>query len=418
MNNNLKDNKGFALIYAIFIAVILLGSIPIAAQMIKISHQDTKMQLSYTGQAENTARAGLIDTIYWFKRQVEQPVRSNRDPIKYPYADAAFDPQYNSDPTKSDTIDQSIGIVKEYFLTDTGPLWARYEVRRQKDPAYYPYDSTAVQDITAQRVSGRIAGEGLVWYIESRGYIYKKLDAGKSFNQAPNVIVSRARVATEIRRLDLSLNANAACITNTGGSSSSPKVKVYNNGRLISGGANSYGLGVGNNDSGSPKIYSGGTVSSTKKNIGATSEVSVFGVSKNDIKVMADIVTTSVATLPNPLPQMAVIYIDLAGTGTITFDSTHRLKGGGLLFIDGNLYVDSTSNAYFSGLIYVTGKAYVYGPAMISGCVIALTGLEIDGKSDVAEIDYDQDILNTVRQELACYRENKASYYTFTAFKE
>ena len=60
-------------------------------------------------------------------------------------------------------------------LSESGARWGRYEVKRQTNPANAPYDPHAVHDITSQRLyAGEQNGEGLVWYIESKGYVYKR----------------------------------------------------------------------------------------------------------------------------------------------------------------------------------------------------------------------------------------------------
>ena len=41
----------------------------------------------------------------------------------------------------------------------------------------------------------------------------------------------------------------------------------------------------------------------------------------------------------------------------------------------------------------------------------------MEGKGDVAEIDYDPDILGAVRQRICQYRENKAAFHVFSAIR-
>jgi len=401
-----KTIKGQIIIYALLLISALLVFIPIAGQLISLSAKDTRMQLNYVARADNIAKAGLIDAISWFKRQTVQPVKGNG---YYSYADAAFYPRESS----GDTDDEDIGLVRDYQLSDDGLLWARYEVRRQKDPTSNPYDPQAVHDITDQRTSESV-GEGWVWYIESHGYVYKRLDATKKYNEAPNKIIASARVATEIRRLLLKLPVNAACIVNYGGTSSNRKIRVYANGRLV-GGSNA--VGVARVSGYSAYIQTGGTVSGNpaqQSGIDNPTTEYVFGVTQAELKTLADFAVDSVNNLPNPLPTMSLIYIN----SSATFDSNRRLRGGGILYINGDLTVNSSSNTLYTGLIYVAGKTTIYGPALISGAVISLNGIDISGSGDVAEVDFDEDALNSVRQQLAFYRENKAAYFTFTALTE
>ena len=303
-------------------------------------------------------------------------------------------------------------------MSESDLRWARYEVKRQTDPAVGPYDTHAVHDITGERLHtgdpSEQNGEGLVWYIESTGYVFRRHDDTKPYNISPNEVVAKARVSTEIRRLKLQLPAECAYIVKDGGSWWwwwNRKVKIYKNGRIIGGDK----IGCGRVSGLQPLVYSGGIVTGSPRFQSGLDDPTpnyVFGVSTSDLKSLADYAVDSVSSLPFPLPDMSLIYID----GNATFNSSKPLRSSGILFVNGNLTISAESNSLFNGLIYVTGNATIYDPCLISGCVIAYTGLILSRSlsTDVAEIDYDSSILNSVRQQICQYRENRSVYRVFS----
>lgn len=393
--------------------IAILALVPVSMQFLKVSAQTTQAQINFTAQANNVARAGLTDAISWFRRQATQPVRSSADPVAFPWPDAAFFPRESTSTATSDTIDETIGLVKEYPITDSNFLWARYEVLRQPDTSTNTVNSHAVHDITALRCEGHSAGEGLAWYIESAGIVYRRKSAAVAYNVAPNQVVGRARVSTEIRRLALTLPTNAAVIV-----SSRTAVSLQNFSRVVGGTSAGVAYYCGNSG---PSTSGGATYTGTPNridvdgngNCGTFDIQSILGVTENELKLMADITVQSLSDLQIDYPSMAVVFIN----GNATFDSTRALRGGGILYVKGNLTLDTTSNTLFSGFIFVTGNLNMEGPSLVSGAVAVKGSVTLNGTGDVAEIDYDSSILDSVRQQVAQYRENKATTYTFTALQ-
>jgi len=377
-------------------------------QSLSTARQQAELQTKAVAQAENVARAGLTEALAWFRNQPSQPVRSSINTVLYPYPDAAFNPLA----VNGDTINQSIGIVREYQLVDGTWLWGHYEVRRQQNPGSNPIDPNAVHDITDRRIQGHQAGEGLYWYIQSDGYVYRLKNPGVAYNQAPNQVVGTSHVSTEIRRLGLTLPANCAVIVN-----SRNNVTLQTNGRIV-GGTAGVGLGYYLGNSGSGLAQATGTpplldipgVGVTTMTI--TSQI-VFGDSPSSIKEMADITVSTVGALSASYPTMAVVYVD----GNATFDGTHQLIGGGVLFVNGNLTISSGANTLFNGVIYVVGNATITGSQLISGCLVVQGSLTMNGIADVSEVDFDSGILNAVRQQVGQYRENKSAYFNLSGIK-
>lgn len=362
-------------------------------KVMKNSASAAFQQTSVAAQANNIARGGLTDAINWFRAQAVQPVRQNG----LPCPDAAFGPA-----GADDTIDSSIGLVKEFPIGGAGSsLYGRYEVRKQScDSAVDPH---AVHDVTPNRTLGGLDGDGLAWSIESLGIVYQK----------PNRILARSRVSTEIYRISVELPANSAVIVNDRSGAA-----CQNNGRII-GGAGNIGLayygGVGAGTC-VPPLASGGYASTFDISSATSTAISfqdIFGLTLDDLRLMADITVGGGESLPAAYPAMGVVFVK----GDATFNSGGPLTGGGILVVDGDLTIESSANALFSGVIFVTGDAEVQGPATVSGSLIVQGGLTMDGMGNVAEVLYSGNIINSVSQQAGQYREKKSAFYGFSALR-
>jgi hypothetical protein len=173
------------------------------------------------------ARAGIVDALGWFSRQSANggvvfgntqdsfvPGQTVTVNSSFSNADQAFNPQNNTANAQlSDTINASIGIVNEYPLdnavTSLALYWGHYEVVRENNLDNIP---NAVQDITGERDTAHVNGDGYVWRIISNGYVYRRLDQTVSsvtgtwnvaYNKLPNYVVANATYSTEFRKLSL-----------------------------------------------------------------------------------------------------------------------------------------------------------------------------------------------------------------------
>jgi hypothetical protein len=420
--------RGSALVIALILALVVVILATAGTQLMVTTFKDVKQQAHLGAEVDNFARAGLADAISWFRRQQTQPVCSGYPPTRYAWVDGAFDPKTSTNTAQSDTIDSSIGIVREYQLSDDGHLWGRYEVKRQTSTTVSPYDQNAVHDITGERLfTGFNDGQGYVWYISSKGYIYQRIKPSVAFNVAPNRVVATSRVSTEIRRISLQLPAECAYIVNDDGTKAARTITLGNNGRINGGGH--YGVGFysysGSSSNKPTQSNPPYTISNSSVTGSPTAWIQistaptsnyVLGVSTTELKLMADYSVSSVSALPSTLPDMSLIYVQ----GNATFDASRPLRSSGILFVNGNLTISADANCLYSGLIYVTGTATIYDPSLISGCVIAYNGLTLSrsNSSDVAEIDYDRGILDMVRQQICQYREIKSAYRIFTGISD
>jgi hypothetical protein len=410
---SLRNERGIAILLVVLI-VAILGFVFVGFQVIGTSSRATLQQANVASQADNIARAGIVDAIMWFRNQSKQPVGNYSDPTTYPYPDAIFYPRQST----GDTINEAVGLVKEYQLNANSNLWAHYEVRRQTvNNVTTPSanDPRAVHDVTGLRLPSA-AGQGLAWYIESAGYVYAQVSPSSTtaYNQAPNKVLAHARVSMEIRRLALTLPSGAVVITNR------QPINISNN-SMIQGGTAGAGVVYVTNGS-TPTVPADSKITGTpgysQGSASITNFQTIFGVSNTDLKLMADILVNATSPIPNPYPTMAIVYTQQ----DVTFDTTNPLKGGGILVVNGNLTitgggVGGSTGADFNGVVYVTGNVTISGPATIYGCLVVLGNLTMNGAGDVADIEFDQGMINSVRQQVGLYRENKSTYYYSTGMK-
>jgi hypothetical protein len=389
----------------VVLLVALLAFIPVGTKLLETARKQVKLQANANAQAVNVARAGLVDAEAWFRLQTQQPVCQR----SMAYPDAAFYPRYSTG-TFTDTEDESIGLVKTFKLGESNNLYGRYEVVRQSTnnvttpSANNPH---AVHDISNIRISGAAAGSGLVWSIESVGYVYQRKNASVAYNVAPNVLVGRARVSMELKRMGLTTFQSCVAITNrANGSIGGTNCRLTGNpgGYCVAYNAGSGGTWNGMTSS----LGNFAPVVST-----AITMANVFGLTAYEMRMMSDFNVTSLSQLPTDYPSSSIVYVE----GAATFDASRPLSGGGVLVVNGNLTIQSTSNAFFSGVIFVNGNATIYGPAYISGTVIVTGNLTMDGSAGAAEIQYDQTIISAVSTNLGQYRQNKSTYHIFSALE-
>lgn len=387
----LLGQEGSTILLALF--VILLGSsmIIVGLTLLTTTRDAIVQELNLKGQATSAAEAGVTDALSWFRRQSTQPV-------------ATFEPVYDPDQQIIDTEDADIGIVREFEISTQTGHYGRYEVMKV-DPIT---SATVVKDISAQRIiNTEEAAPGTVWYVESKGIVYEKNDDEKAYNEAPNRVVRQVTLASEIQRLAIAPTANAALISDTG------TVYIRTKGRVR--GINTTAIVFDRSGGGRVRRW-GGTIEGGRNQAavfpGATDSVTalvrtVFASTPEDLQSLADIYVTSTDDLPSDLPTLGIIYID----GDATFNSARPLTGGGIIIVDGNMLIDTGSMSIYSGLIFVTGNYTQKSPSLISGTVMVLGDTDISGSLDIAEIMYDQDIMDIVRQKLGQYRAARSPYH-------
>jgi hypothetical protein len=361
--------RGTAAILAMFLSTSLFLMIMSGLTLIHLAKKVIHTQLTYHGQAVNSAQAGLVDALSYFRRQQVQPVTT-------------FNPQLDllASPPVIDTDDPSIGIVREYEISDLGSVWGRYEVRK-----------SVVRDASAER--GK-PGTGTIWQIESVGIVYARKDITKAYNQAPNRQLANVVARTEVQRVNLVLPGNAAINARRGDA-----VTTETKSRVIAG----TDIGV---------LHPAGTGSPTLNgSVGAAvvdgtaspyldSIDDVFGVGQRELIAMADLVAYSMADVPSPLPPMTLTVV----RANAAFTDTKPLVGTGILVVLGDLTITADSFSNFNGLIFVTGNYEQNAPSQVSGAIVGHGNIQLKGAGDFSEVTLDAPLLTLIQKEMGQYR--------------
>ncbi len=378
---------GSALIMGLVFAMIAMSLMLAGLVAMKSNRLTGETWFRMRGQASAFAKAGLVEALSWFRKQSTQPVTT-------------FAPKKDTTavPPILDTDDPSIGLVREFEIS--GALWGRYEV-----------PLTEVEDISASR--GVTAGSGTVWKLVSRGIVFKRVSPSAPYNQAPNQVLARGKLVTEIRRFALTPPAKAAICSPQGSS-----ITVSGTNAQIMGGSMPALAYLRN--TGSPSIsgstIQGGTyvippdpsdpVPSVEEAFGA--EAVFGGVSEEDIRSMADLVVTSNSQFPSPVPPNSVVFADC----DLTFSTAHPLKlsnGSAIIYVKGDVTINQGINpCYFSGFLYVTGDFSMRAASVIRGQVVVLGSASVSAAADTAEVDYDEAVLNVLMEEIGQYRISRA----------
>ncbi len=386
-----RGERGVALILALLFTIIVVG-ITVTGSLILRSHQ-TKTKVSFVshGQSVQFAKSGLIEALGWLRKQTAQPV-------------TAFEPALDNgaSPPILDTIDPDIGIVREFQITES--IWGRYEVWKEwdSDP-----DTTRLawrQQMDCGDISN-LRGDlspGSVWRIRSLGYVFRRVDGNVAFNQAPNQVIGQDMAEVEARRLALQPPGQSALCSRSGSG-----VSVLTRGRVL-GGTVASGLYYLNGTGLPTTSGTGATLTGTPNQSATTtyddSFESVFGVSLDELDAMADYVVSAAIDFPNPVPIDTVV---VAHTG-MTFSAARPLKGTGVVVCIGNTTIGQGSYSSFSGLLYVQGDLTMREPCEIQGAVVVTGTVRVEGNLDYATIQYDDAILQHLRQELGTYRLSSA----------
>ena len=373
-----ESERGAALIIVIFASTLILLLLMTALTITLTSNRTVGRQLASQGQAMSTANAGLTEGLSWFVRQRQQPV-TEFDPVVDAGGVCTHLPAH--DPPAFDSEDPAIGIVRSFEITPRGRVWGRYEVRRDK-----------VEDVSLRRGEPR---NGVVWQLQSDGFVYVRNDPDKAPDVAPNFVLAKRTMRADIQRLALQPpgDARAAIIARRG--SWITKVSPSR----IQGGA--YAGAAYPRSTGTPG--GNGYISSIQQLTGVTASdwgiSKVFGVTTNELIAMADVVVDDIDELPDPLPDMALVVI----RGNATFTDKVQLRGSGILVVLGNLVLNPQSNTYYSGVIWVDGNFVMQPPGIISGTVIADGSVQVAGGSDVAEVNYDKAIIDQIQLQMGNY---------------
>ncbi|MDB5096988.1 MAG: hypothetical protein JWM80_1409 [Cyanobacteria bacterium RYN_339] len=186
--------RGITLVNVMMLALISTLFLMAASQFVTGSLKAGRDSRS-NQQVYAVAKAGLDEALSWYRKQPIKPVKN------FDIVSAA----------SADTLDQQIGLVKEWEIDSTRHLWARFEVGRDPNapirtgvtskgsrntalypvatyptyyfsfndgivPAYSVLDWGA-QDVSFQRGKGQA---GTVWLLRSKGYTFRRTGSATS----------------------------------------------------------------------------------------------------------------------------------------------------------------------------------------------------------------------------------------------
>ncbi len=406
-----EAEKGFALISVVVAGSLVLLTLLVAITFAQLSSKLVTLQLSYAGQALNTANAGLEDGLGWFVRQGGTVQAFN--PRKIPTANPPVDD------TDIQTVPRS--IQRDFPISAPGRVWGHYELRAGAMVPGSKTVATGVFDMTPGRRGGA-AGHGAVWQLQSTGAVYVRntTDMTVAYNQLPNKVLSTQTLRSEISRFGGVVPSAAVSIqscssagigsTPAGLSGAGPNARVL-------GGPSAPGVAC-RSSSGSPVVGSGATLSGTPASTGGLNTNSfrlydVFGVSTlADLAGIADVNVTSAAGLPANMPAMQIVIINAGAGVPVQFTTVNPLQGSGILVVVGDLTLSGGST--WNGIVYVMGNVTITAPASVYGTVIVAntgaTATITGGSGTWAEVYYDPFILAQIAQQIGQYRFSRSAY--------
>ncbi len=372
-----RDEAGSALIWALMFVVITSGMVISHAISVASNRKERDARYDREALGQAFARSGLIDAQAWFNRQPVLPV-------------GAFDPRLDpaGDPPVFDTLDQAVGLVREFEIR--GNLWGRYEVRRDR-----------VVDISTER---GVAMAGSVWDVEAQSYVYRVVDPSVPFDQAPNRVISTSTLSTEIRGVPFALPAPAAVCLEDGADFKAFPATVIK-GRSSAGiaypdiatsdvvPAPVLDIDVAATIDGMPALNAVPTYDASAKGM--------FSMRLDELESYADEIggaSTDGMTVRNRLVFVA---------GDLTLATGIDAKRT-LIVVDGDLTMTDTQSSDIEGVIYVTGNAFMSGSLQMKGSIVVRGRLETGQAGPGIGFEYDAGVVDDLRRQLSQYRLRKS----------
>lgn len=374
---NRPSTQGSALIWALLFVIITAGMIVSHTVYMAANRKEMDVRYRLNTLAGAFARSGLTDAVGWFQRQANQPVTE-------------FAPKYDpaGDPPLLDTIDPTLGLVREFEVR--GNLWARYEIRKDE-----------VFDISSQR--GQVQ-PGSVWDVGARAYVYRRVDPGKPFDQAPNRVIAVTNVRTEMRGIPLLPPATAAL-----GVDDPSKVIILDGARVEGGGKPA--VAYPDSAAGGAATSGTGALSGTPPTVPVVSydpsPEKVFSMRLDQLKSMSDFVVTGArldrflrAGKWKTLPENKVVFV----TGNASIGPGRKLRGKALMVVDGDFATDPDSEVRLRGMLYVTGDIAIRGKFKMRGTMIGRNRVVLGGFGKKIEIEYEESDVKGLKKGLSRYR--------------
>ena len=388
--------RGVALILSLMFTMIVAGICLTGTQLLRAHIQKNRTSWASKSQALQVARSGLAEAHNWLRRQTSQPVTTFA-----PQLDTSASPQL------LDTIDEDIGLVREFRVT--GNIFARYEVWKRWDADPDAQRRAFRQQQQCEDVSELrgVNAPGAVWRLRSVGYIYEQLDPDVAFDTAPNRVIANQVATNEYRRLVLTLPGSAAVNVGDGNAA-----HINTNGRIRGNSAAGilYPAGSGTPTTGpnNQQRVTGTPRLATSNNYDDSYEA-VFGLSYEQLRAMATLIVTDTSNIPSPMPEYGIVIIE--SNNTINFDAVRPLRGTALVIVRGNMTMTPGNNSDFSGMLYVDGNLTVREVCTLRGSVVCTGNLTVQGSgtNQYALIEYNGDVLNDLLGRVGNYTTSNAT---------
>jgi hypothetical protein len=360
----LLRNKAFTLAYVLFFSTFLLSVILVSLSNHTMNVKKLKKSgENYDLRAYEVAKAGLIDTLYYFRKQSSQPV-------------------LNFSPTSSDSEDPSKGIVNSLFITsNTNNIIGRYVV-----------DKNLVKDVS-------------LLYNKPAGTIWEIISEGQIINRARNnEIIADKKLAVLIRRISISIPYESTVIWR-----SANKINLQSRTRMVS---SNPAFNISSiSGSGSPSINNQSallpyTINYVNNYNNQVSINNIFGISINELKGISDYIVNNVTDFPNSF-KYKIIYIPFSNTAL----TLSNINGSGIIITERSLTFQNYIN--FSGIIYIMNNANLNFscPGTIFGTIIndkdsINSNLIFNNTSgsDFLLVQYDRSIIQKLRNIIGNYR--------------
>jgi len=352
-------SKAFTLAYVLFFSTFLLSVILVSLSNHNMNVKKLKKSgESYDLRAYEVAKAGLIDTLYYFRKQSSQPV-------------------LNFNPTSSDSEDPSKGIVNSLFITsNTNNIVGRYIVKAKDVSSLYNKPA------------------GTIWEIISEGQIRNRA--------RNNQVIAHKKLAVLIRRISISIPYESTVIWRFAN-----KINLQSRTRMVS---SNPAFNI-SSISGSPSINNQSallpnTINYVDNYNNQVSINNIFGISVNEVKGISDYIVNNVTDFPNSF-KYKIIYIPFSNTEL----TLSNVNGSGIIITQRSLTFQNYIN--FSGIIYVMNNAN-----LVFNCSGTIFGTIINDKdstnstlnfnntsgSDFLLVQYDKSIIQKLRNIIGNYR--------------
>lgn len=356
--------KAFTLVYVLFFSTLLLSVILVSLSNHSINMK--KMRKSgenYELRAYEVAKAGLIDTLYYFRKQSAQPV-------------------LNFNPTSNDSQNPTIGIVNTLDITST----------TNNIKGIYIVNKNLVKDVS-------------LLYNKPAGTIWEIVSQGEIINQANNELIASKKLAVLIRRISISIPYESTVIWR-----SANKVKLQSRTRMVSSNP-AFNL-TAVSGSGNPTISNqsallpNNSINYVNNYDSQVSVNNIFGININEVKGISDYIVNNPSDFPNSF-KYKIIYIPSNSTAL----NLSNINGSGIIVTQRSL--NFTNYINFSGIIYVMNNANINFncPGTIFGIIIndkdsPNSNLVFNNTSgsDFLLVQYDRAIIQKLRNIIGNYR--------------